>query len=150
MPARRRALADATPYNLQRQSRAVESYPDNPTQVRASRARPDGAVLAAISNELVKLHARCYGRGPTKARTVMVEDIVVCSLREPFTRAERTLLDLGRRDEVAAMRAAFQDELRAEFHEVIERLVGRRVTASVADIHVDPDMAVQVFFLEPA
>jgi uncharacterized protein YbcI len=111
--------------------------------------RPDGAVLAAISNELVKLHAKCYGRGPTKVRTLMVEDVVVCRLREPFTRAERTLLEMGRREEVERMRSAFQHELRDEFTEVIERLTGRRVSASVSDIHVDPDMAVHVFFLEP-
>jgi uncharacterized protein YbcI len=112
--------------------------------------RPDGSLLATISNELVKLHAKCYGRGPTKARTLIVEDVVVCSLREPFTRAERTLLEMGRRDEVHGMRSAFQYELRDEFNAVIEGLTGRRVTAFVSDVHFDPDMAVLVFFLGPA
>jgi len=108
----------------------------------------DGPMLAAISNELVGLHARCYGRGPTKARTLMVEDVVVCSLREPFTRAERTLIELGRRAEVEAARSAFGIGMRGELTAVVERLTGRRVIAFVSHIHVEPDMAVQVFFLE--
>jgi uncharacterized protein YbcI len=109
----------------------------------------DGPVLAAISNELVGLHARFYGRGPTKARTLMAEDVVVCSLREPFTRAEQTLIELGRRAEVEAARSAFGVEMRAELTAVVERLTGRRVIAFICEIHVDPDLAVHVFFLAP-
>ncbi|MEA2458407.1 MAG: hypothetical protein QOC95_1379 [Thermoleophilaceae bacterium] len=109
----------------------------------------DGRQLLAISNELVSLHARFYGRGPTKARTLMVEDIVISRLSDPFTTAERTLLRTGREAEVRNMRAAFQSEMEAQFTDVVERAVGRRVIGFISEIHVDPDMAIELFFLEP-
>lgn len=106
-------------------------------------------MLAAVSNEIVGLYRRYYGRGPTRARTVMVEDVVMCRMFDPFTTAERTLLQRGRREEVAAVREAFQQEMRVEFIEVVERLVRRRVVAFLSDLHVDPDMVIELFFLEP-
>ena len=107
-----------------------------------------GQVLAAVSNEMVGLMRQYYGRGPTRARTLIVEDIVIVRMLDPFTTAERTLIDLGRRDEVERMRRAFQYEMRAAFIEVIERLIGRRVVTFLSEIAVDPDMAVELFFLE--
>lgn len=108
-----------------------------------------GRLLAAISNEMVRLFARHYGRGPTKARTVMAEDIVVVRMLDPFTIAEKTLIQMGRRDEVRSMRAAFQQELAGEFTGAVERLTGRHVMTFLSDISVDPEMAVAIFFLEP-
>ncbi len=110
---------------------------------------PRGPLLSAISNEIVGLYRRYYGRGPTRARTVMVEDIVMCRLLDPFTTSERTLLQRGRTEEVAASRRAFQEEMRVEFVEVVERTTGRRVIAFISDMHTDPDMVVELFFLEP-
>lgn len=109
-----------------------------------------GPLLAAISNELVGLYRRYYGRGPTRARTVMVEDVVLCRLLDPFTTAERTLIDRGRLYEVSASRRAFQQELRGEFLEVVQRLTGQRVVAFLSDVHANPDMVVEMFFLEGA
>jgi uncharacterized protein YbcI len=105
--------------------------------------------MLTISNELVSLHARFYGRGPTKARTLMMEDIVISRLADPFTTAERTLLKTGRHTEVRNMRAAFQQEMRAQFSEVVERATGRTVIGFISEIHVDPDMAIELFFLSP-
>lgn len=31
---------------------------------------------------------------------------------------------------------------------MIERLIGRRVSAFISDAHVDPDMLIEMFFLE--
>ncbi len=107
-----------------------------------------GPLLAAISNEIVSLYRRHYGRGPARARTVMVEDAVLVRLLDPFTVSERTLLARGRHAEVTRMRHAFQEEMKVEFFEVIERLVGRRVTAFLSNVHTDPDMVVELFFLE--
>ena len=108
-----------------------------------------GRLLAAISNEVVGLYRRHYGRGPTRARTVMVEDTVLCRMLDPYTTSERTLLQRGRVDEVKSMRHAFQEEMRVEFLEIIERLTGRKVVAFISDVHVEPDMVIELFFLEP-
>jgi uncharacterized protein YbcI len=109
----------------------------------------NGRAMLAISNELVSLHARYYGRGPTRVRTLMVEDIVISRLADPFTTAERTLLRTGRDAEVRNMRAAFQQEMREQFSEVVERATSRRVIGFISEIHVDPDMAIELFFLAP-
>jgi uncharacterized protein YbcI len=39
-----------------------------------------GEVRAQISSEIIKLQAEYYGRGPTRARTYIVEDVVVVVL----------------------------------------------------------------------
>src|SRR3954466_5598392 len=108
-----------------------------------------GRLLAALSNEFVRLFARLYGRGPTKARTGMVEDIVLTRLNDPFTTAEKTLIRLGRFEEVQHMRRIFQQEMRQEFLEIVERLTGCRVTNFISEISTDPDLAVELFIVEP-
>ncbi|MDP9386007.1 MAG: DUF2294 domain-containing protein [Actinomycetota bacterium] len=122
--------------------------PTSPTTTGGDEGRR-GPLLSAISNEVVGLYRRHYGRGPTRARTVMVEDIVMCRLLDPFTTSERTLLRRGRREEVAAIRHAFQEAMHDEFVEIVERLTGRNVIAFLSDMHTDPDMVVELFFLEP-
>jgi hypothetical protein len=39
--------------------------------------QPRGKSLAAISNGLMHLHRQFYGRGPTKAKTHLIDDTVV-------------------------------------------------------------------------
>ncbi len=107
-----------------------------------------GPLLAAISNEMVGIYRRHYGRGPTRARTVMVEDVVLCRMLDPFTTSERTLIQRNRLDEVKQMRHAFQEAMQLEFVEVIERLVGRRVEVFISDVHVNPDMLIEMFILQ--
>lgn len=120
----------------------------------AKRSRPDdprgqGTLLSAISNELVGILAREYGRGPTRARTVIVEDMIVCRMLDPFTTAEHTLLRAGRREEVVQLRAAFHKAMAGEITGAVERLTGRRVASFMAQVDVDPDTLVHLFFLEP-
>lgn len=107
-----------------------------------------GPLLAAISSEMVRMFRRFYGKGPTRARTVMVEDMVVCRMLDPFTTAERTLIDAGRGDDVRGMRGTFRQVMREEFADAVERLTGSKVLAFVSEVHFDPDMVVQVFFLD--
>ena len=107
-------------------------------------------MLAQISTGLVQLHSNFYGKGPTKAKTHMVNDTVVCILRGGFTTVERTLLDTGEAEAVYQMRRSFQQAMEDEFRRIVEDATGRRVIAYMSSIHVDPDMAVELFMLEPA
>jgi uncharacterized protein YbcI len=110
-------------------------------------------MLAQISTGLVQLHSQFYGKGPTKAKTHLVNDTVVCILRGGFTTVERTLLDTGESgsvDAVFAMRHSFQKAMEDEFREVVEGATGRRVIAYMSTVHVNPDLAVELFVLEPA
>jgi uncharacterized protein YbcI len=106
-------------------------------------------MLAQISTRLVQLHSRYYGKGPTKAKTHMVNDTVVSILRGGFTTVERTLLDTGQIESVYDMRRSFQKAMEDEFRRVVEDATGRKVIAYMSQIHVDPDLAVELFVLEP-
>jgi uncharacterized protein YbcI len=108
-----------------------------------------GEMLAQISTGLVQLHSRFYGKGPTKAKTHIVDDTVVSILRGGFTTVERTLIENGDHDSVYQMRRSFQQAMEDEFRSVVEAATGRRVIAYMSQIHTDPDLAIELFVLEP-
>jgi uncharacterized protein YbcI len=111
---------------------------------------PDGEALSAISNGLAQLHVRFVGRGPAKAKAILVNDLVVCVLWDGFTTVEQTLLRSGETEAVEAFRRTFQSTMEPEFSEVVERAMGRQVRAYMNQVHVDPDLAVELFLLAPA
>jgi uncharacterized protein YbcI len=107
-------------------------------------------MLASISTGLVQLHSQYYGKGPTKAKTYLVDDTVICLLRGGFTTVERTLIDQGNAEAVYGIRRSFQQAMEAQFTEIVEGATGRQVIAYMSQIHEDPDIACEVFVLEPA
>src|SRR5436190_18642907 len=74
-----------------------------------------GQVASQISREIVRLHARLYGRGPTKASTYMQADYAMCVLEDIFTVGEKTLVESGKEAEARATRDAFQDAVSEQF-----------------------------------
>jgi uncharacterized protein YbcI len=107
-----------------------------------------GAMLATISNTIVGLYKKLYGKGPTKARSYYLEDLVVCVLRGGLTRAELTLAKNGRAEAVTRQRSEFQEAVREEFVAAIEAIVGRKVSAFMSMTHIDPEVSVEIFVLE--
>jgi len=75
--------------------------------------------------------------------------MVVSILRGGFTRVERTLLDTGKVESVYQMRRSFQQAMEDEFRRVVQEATGRTVVAYMSSINVDPDLAVELFLLEP-
>jgi len=110
-------------------------------------ARPDGYVLAAISTDIVRVVAAVSGRGPTRARTSVHGDTVVCTLRDVFTRPELAMLAHSRLDAVRDYRAALHAVMRDELKSVVERHLERQVEATLMDVHHDPDVIALVFVL---
>lgn len=108
-----------------------------------------GEVLAQISTGLVQLHRRYYGKGPTKAKTHMVNDTVISILRGGFTTVERTMIDQGRLAAVHEMRRSFQEAMEEQFTTVVQEATGRTVIAYMSQVHTNPDLAVEIFVLEP-
>jgi uncharacterized protein YbcI len=112
--------------------------------------RPLGGELsAAISNALVRLHREYLGRGPTKARTTIRDNVVVVLMQDTFTKAERSLIADGKQAEVLQIRHSFQMTMRREMVGAVEELTGRTVVAFMSDNHVEPDLACEIFVLEP-
>ena len=108
-----------------------------------------GKVLARVSTELVQLYARHCGRGPTQAKARIAGNMVVCVFRDTYTDPERSLIARGEFETVERMRDAFHEAMEPESRRIIEENCGRRVIACLAATHVDPDIAVEIFVMEP-
>ena len=112
--------------------------------------RTDRASVAAeISREIVRLHARLFGRGPTRAKSFVYDDFALCILEDVLTRAEKTLVGAGNTEQVHATRMAFQDAVRDDFVAIVEETTGRKVRAFVSQVHIDPELAAELFLFEP-
>jgi uncharacterized protein YbcI len=100
---------------------------------------------------MVRLYKEQFGRGPTKARTEFAgPDIVVCTLEDSFTPAERRLAEMGEHQRLRDTRLYFQHAIKQEFIETIERIVNRKVRAFNSSIDTSTDVSVEVFHLEPS
>src|SRR5215207_7124578 len=110
----------------------------------------EGHLSAAISNAVVQCTRDYTGRGPTKARTTIGNDMIVTRLEDTLTRGERSLADSGKGDMVLDIRRCFQTTMRDELVAEIEKLTGRKVIAFMSDNHIEPDMGVEIFVLEPS
>jgi uncharacterized protein YbcI len=108
-----------------------------------------GELLTNISNSLVRLHKEYYGKGPTKTKTYIVDDTVLCILRGGFTPVETTLIASGREAAVREIRHAFQNAMRDRFVAVIETALNRKVIAYLSQVNTVPEVSIEVFVLEP-
>jgi uncharacterized protein YbcI len=110
---------------------------------------PDGRLAAAISNTVVKALARTTGRGPTQAKTTLGDNGVFVVLQDSLTVGEQTLTAAGQGQAVLDLRRRWQGVMQADVSREIEELTGRKVVGFMSDNHIDPDLAVEVFVLEP-
>ena len=115
----------------------------------AERPRHDGELAAAIASTVVQALARTTGRGPTKARTTLGDNAVFVVLQDTLTRGEQTLADAGEGNVVLDLRRRWQSVMQTDVSHEIEQLTGRKVVGFMSDNHIDPDLAVEVFVLEP-
>jgi uncharacterized protein YbcI len=104
----------------------------------------------AISEDLLRIHRESYGRGPSRARTYVLEDDVVCIMDGlELLPSEELLIDKGHADAVLGVRTKYEQAIEASFKAAVERATGRRVIAFASHTAVDPNFAVEVFRLEP-
>jgi uncharacterized protein YbcI len=108
-----------------------------------------GSKVAAISNHVVQTMSAYTGRGPTKARTHINDDVVTVVLQDTLTKGERSLVGDECHELVLAMRKAYQGTMRHDLIDGIESILGRTVVAFMSDNHIEPDAAVEVFLLAP-
>lgn len=107
-----------------------------------------GALVSQLSREVVQLHARLYGRGPTKARSYLHRDYALCILEEIFTTAEKTLIASGSGGHVQETRFKFQEAVRDQFVDVVEQVTGRNVRVFQSQVDIDADLASELFLFE--
>jgi uncharacterized protein YbcI len=109
--------------------------------------RKIGDQRAEIATQMVRLHSEYYGRGPTRAKAYVTDDIVVVVLEETFTRAERTLVDRGEIEAIQQIRRRFQQAMADEFKGLVERATGRVVRAFLSETNLEADVSVEFFLL---
>ena len=108
-----------------------------------------GQLLAAISNSIVAILREHYGRGPMKAKTYALDDIIVVVMRgSGFTALEQTIMDSGAPERVVDMRHDFQRVMAKRYTDTIEALTGRKVLAFLSQAHVEPDITMEIFFID--
>jgi uncharacterized protein YbcI len=111
---------------------------------------PTGGPLAAsISNGVVHLLLEYTGRGPTRARTHITDELISVVLEDTLTKGERSLVDDGETVLVLNARKAYQRTMSQDLVALVEDATGRKVRAFLSDNHMNPDIAVESFVLEP-
>jgi uncharacterized protein YbcI len=109
-----------------------------------------GQLAASISRAVVRLFAEETGRGPTRARTTIDQDLVVVLLHDSMTHGERSLVQAGKEAEVLQIRRTFQETMRPSLVDAVESLTERRVVSFMSANAVDPDAAAEIFVLDQA
>jgi uncharacterized protein YbcI len=110
----------------------------------------DTSPNAEISRRAVQTLRDYTGRGPTKARTTINHDSVMVVMGDILTKGERRLAENGKADRVLEVRHDYQLVMKKDLVQTVEDVLDRKVIAFMSDNHLDPDLAVEVFILEPA
>jgi len=108
-----------------------------------------GSPLATVSNGIVQLLRETYGRGPTKAKSYLNDDVVLVVLEDILTTVEKTLLDDGKEALIREVRLTYQAAESNRFKSIVEDALGRRVLTYHSQVTFNPDMAFEIFVLEP-
>ena len=122
---------------------------DAPQENQRPESLSGGRLLAAISTSIVGILRERYGRGPMKAKTYALDDIIVVVMRgSGFTALEQTIMDSGEPHRIVELREDFQRMMAARYKHTIEELTGRKVVAFLSQAHVEPDITMEVFFID--
>jgi uncharacterized protein YbcI len=108
-----------------------------------------GKLATAISSMVVQVHRQYTGRGPTKSRTYLHDELISVVLGGTLTQAERALIADGNSDLVLSSRTAFQGIMRADLIAGVEDLTSRTVIALLSDDSLEPDVKLESFVLAP-
>ena len=114
----------------------------------ASSPLAGGPLLSEITNRIVAFMREHYGRGPIKAKTYVLDNLIVCVLSNGFTAIERTMMHGGEPDRVLEMRRDFQRLMKERYSCMVEELTGRKVLAFLSQAHVEPDLTIEVFLMD--
>jgi uncharacterized protein YbcI len=121
----------------------------DPTAAAAGTPLAGGHLLTAISTSIVGILREHYGRGPMKAKTYVLDDIIIVVMRgSGFTPVEKTIMDSGEPDRVIAMREDFQRVMAKRYEQTIGELTGRKVLAFLSQAHVEPHITMEIFFVD--
>ena len=113
--------------------------------------RNDGplSVNSQLCDAAVRLLREYTGRGPTKAKATINGDSVMILLGDTLTKGERRLAETGKAERVLQLRHDYQLTMGDELVAAVEDAMGRKVIAFMSQNHIDPDLAAEIFVLQP-
>jgi uncharacterized protein YbcI len=106
-----------------------------------------GQLAASISNAIVGIYSKHYGKGPTKTKTYLLDDLVVTVMQDVFTTVEKTLIEAGKGEIVREVRTTFQYAMRSDFTDAVRAALGREPRGFLSQVDFHADTAVEVFLL---
>jgi uncharacterized protein YbcI len=106
------------------------------------------SMLAEISNAMVGLKKRFYGKGPTSVKTYINDNYVFCILEGGLTRNEETLLEAGEHDLVRQYRLRFQEVMGHTTTKAVEEITGCKVIGYHSQIVFEPEYGFEMFVLD--
>jgi uncharacterized protein YbcI len=106
------------------------------------------SLLARISNEMVRAQKQFFGKGPTEAKSYLLDDLLIIVMRGGMTTAEKTMLEFGRQDQVREFRQLFENEMTERLTGMIEDLTDRKVLTYQSQVMFDPDIVVEMFVFD--
>jgi uncharacterized protein YbcI len=101
-----------------------------------------------ISRGAVQIAKEHIGRGPKRVRVTIAEDSVLIRYEESLLPAERKLVRDGDPEFVRLMRRRFQDAVRPDIVELVERTLGRTARTFLSDHDVVLDVGIELILLD--
>jgi uncharacterized protein YbcI len=104
-----------------------------------------GELLSHLSNEMVRSKKRFFGKGPEKAKSYLLDDLLIVVMRGGLTTAEQTMKSFGQFDMIRQFRQLFENEMTDHLIGLVEEATGREVVTYQSQIMFDPDIIVEMF-----
>ncbi len=118
-------------------------------EMSSEQAGHDGEdVLMRISNEMVRAQKQFFGKGPERARSYILDDMLIIVMRGGMTRAEQTMLQFGQADQVRQFRQLFENEMTQRLTDMVQEVTGRKVATYQSQVMFDPDVVVEMFIFD--
>lgn len=111
-----------------------------------------GELEARITEELIRFEREYMGRGPSEARTYLMDDLVLVRLKGVITRAEHHLAQAdasGRgRDLIKQTRTELLEKARPQLNAMVESILGVSLRSLHTDISVRTGERVIILVLD--
>ena len=106
------------------------------------------SLLSQLSTEMVRALKQYWGKGPTKAKSYMFDDMLFIVMQGGLTKAEETMLEFGEVDLVRQFRQTFENQMTARLTDLIEELTGRKVLTYQSQILFNPTRVIEMFVFD--
>ncbi|SDF30321.1 DUF2294 domain-containing protein [Sporolituus thermophilus] len=104
---------------------------------------------AEINDAFIKFQRSLIGRGPTEAKTYIIDDMVLIRLKGVLTIEETHLVKTEKgRQVVKQMRQILRETFNEEAENLVARLTGCRVVSSHSDISTKTGERVEIYILD--